>query len=306
MLPAFGHDLDLELGGQAMENDPDQERRGRPKKPATMRNLPTTMIKRAPILGMGLAILVCPGLSAVDSGLREAWEQVANYSGAEAVDRFAAATLSPERQLGLATALLGRYPQTVQNVDRAEELLRAVLAGGSNAETRCGSLYVLARIEHLFRDNHDQQAAQYYRQLLGEFPASRLADNAAVKLALLELAALPKEASPVDVRARIARLDQPRRLASQSDFHLVVAEFLLERDDLEAALEHLVTSRDLGTVRGKSRASLDVQVGRVASLLHRGELARVAYGRFLSEFPMDERNFMVREEVKKLAAKQVR
>jgi len=233
---------------------------------------------------------------------RHGWEMLARYSAAAAALDFDSETTgdSPEKQLGRAAVYLGKYPQTPHNVDRATELLEALIRQSERSDYQAAGYYLLARIEHIFREGHEEQAAVYYRKLRSAYPENRLADNAAVKLALLQLHALPSEVDDATVEATIARLERPVRKSTLSDFRQVLAGYLLERGDLPAALKHLSAAQRLGMVAGKNRADLLVQVGRVATLVKEPVAALAAYRIFMKEFPSDTRNYMVKVEISKL------
>lgn len=249
-----------------------------------------------------LALVGVENRAEPEPNLHRGWEMLARYSASSASLDFDAETIpdTPEKQLGQAAVYLGKYPQTPSNVDRAEEILHALIAQPERSDYQAAGYYLLARIEHIFREGREQQAAEYYRELRKKFPENRLADNAAVKLALLTLHELPSDVDDTTVAATIAGLERPVLKTTQSDFHQMLASFLLERRELAAALEHLVKAQNLNVVAGKNRADLLVQVGRVASLVDQQERALAVFRVFLKEFPTDTRNFMVKEEVRKL------
>ena len=233
---------------------------------------------------------------------RHGWEMLARYSAASAALDFDPETTvdTAEKQLGRAAVYLGKYPQTPQNVDQATELLEALVSQPERSDYQAAAYYLLARIEHIFQEDREEQAAVYYRQLRSAYPENRLADNAAVKLAMLQLHALPSDVDDATVKATIARLERPFLKSTLSDFHQVLAAYLLERGELATALNHLSAEQNLRMVAGKNRADLLVQVGRVATLVEQPEKALSAYLSFVKEFPSDTRNYMVIEEMRKL------
>ncbi len=252
------------------------------------------------------AISLCVAGSVIraetEPDLRHGWEMLARYSASSAALDFESETIpdSPEKQLGQAAVFLGKYPLTPQNVERAAVLLEDLVGQPTRSDFQAAGYYLLARIEHIFREGREEQAAEYYLRLRAAYPENRLADNAAVKLALLELHALPTDVDDATVEATIEGLERPVRKSALSDFHQVLAAFLLERDELEAALIHLQTAQDLDVVTGKNRADLLVQVGRVAALVEQPAIALASYRIFVGEFPSDTRNFMINEEIRKL------
>lgn len=240
-------------------------------------------------------------LSATDeAAIHSTWEMMAGFSSGQAVNNLVDQPESTEQQLALAAAFLGKYPQTSQNVDRSEEILLKILETPGRPELRPAVYYLLARIEHLFRENREPQAADYYVQLRAEFPESRLADVAAVKLALLQLDALPADADQAKVHTIVEQLAVPRRATALNDFHQVVASYLLEKQDLEFAFVHLQAARNLGVATGKNRANLQIQVGRVGTLIHEYQIALASFEEFVKDYPSDGRNYMVRQEILKL------
>lgn len=264
----------------------------------------TAFLKYRPwILGaLGLCAFGSVATAAPEPNPRHGWEMLARYSAASAALDFDPETTgdTPEKQLGRAAVYLGKYPQTPQNVDRATELLEALISQPERSDYQAAGYYLLARIEHIFMEGREEQAAVYYRKLRSAYPENRLADNAAVKLALLQLHALPPDVDDATVGATIAQLERPVRKSTLSDFHQVVAAYLLERGELAAALNHLLAAQNLRVVAGKNRADLLVQVGRVATLVKQPEAALAAYLVFIKEFPSDTRNYMVNEELRKL------
>lgn len=251
-----------------------------------------------------LVLFVAPlPLVAAQPDERAGWDLIARFSARAAEPAFAGAAEggTPQQRLGLAAVYLGKYPQTPGNVDRAEELLHGVLAEAEDRNLRAASLYVLARIAHLFHEGRTAEAADFYQQLVREYPETRLADTAAVKLALLEFDRLPMNATQADVLALIDGLTRPRRAAARGNFHQAVAALLLERGELRAGWTHLKAVLELGTVTGKNRADLLVKTGRVGSLIGETAAARSAYATFMADYPSDVRVYMVQRELEHLS-----
>ncbi len=251
---------------------------------------------------LGLCVFGSSAIASQEPSPRHGWEMLARYSASAAALDFDPETTgdTPEKQLGRAAVLLGKYPLTPQNVERAAGLLEVLISQPEKSDYQAAGYYLLARIEHIFKEDREEQAAAYYRQLRASYPENRLADNAAVKLALLELHALPIDVDGETVATTIGQLERPSRKSTLSDFHQVLAAFLLERGELGNALSHLKAAHDLGVVVGKNRADLLVQVGRVSALVKEHEGALSAYRVFVREFPSDTRNFMINEEIRKL------
>lgn len=254
-----------------------------------------------------VAFLIPDALHAAEeSENRRAWELLAGYSAAEALPLFDRASPSAERQLGMATGLLGKYPQTPQNVDAAERLLQGLLSEGEKSEYRAAAFYLLGRIAHIFREERMVEAAHYYRQLREEYPDDQLADSAAVKLAMIVIAEISPDASKEVVRQELEALAVPIHRSARSDFHYLLAEYYMESGDLSAALERLIRVRELGINRGINKADLLVQIGRLAGETGREDVARSSYEDFLDEFPTDMRNYMVRHQLEMMEAEGAR
>ena len=232
-----------------------------------------------------------------ESEYHQAWKLVAGYSASEALPLFETATPSAERQLGIATVLLGKYPQTPQNVDAAELILQELLSEDEQSESRAAAYYLLGRIAHIFREGRMVEAAYYYRQLREKFPENQLADIAAVKLAMITLSESSPDGSEKNLREEVELLEVPNHRSARSDFHTLLAEYYMERGYLSAALERLIMVRELGVNRGINKADLLVQIGRLAEELGRKAIARPAYEDFLGEFPTDTRNYMVQQQL---------
>src|SRR5690606_5157518 len=119
------------------------------------------------------------------------------------------------------------------------------------------------------------------------YPEDQLADSATVKLALIALDNIPVNHSEREVQLAVEGLAIPRQRMAQSDFHSVLAEFYLEREDLSSALKHFLRMRELGASKGMNEANLLVQIGRVAEKLGETEISTEAYQTFLQQFPTD-------------------
>ena len=72
----------------------------------------------------------------------------------------------------------------------------------------------------------------------------------------------------------------------------------MERGDLSAALESLITVRELGINQGIKKADLLVQIGRIAGETGRRDVERKAYADFSDEFPTDVRNYIVKDQLR--------
>ncbi len=233
-------------------------------------------------------------------GLSDAWHFMSGISAREAMKVLEQQPATPERQLAEATSMLGIYPQTPQNVERARVILFAMIAVEERSNFQAAALYLLGRISHIFEVNQESEAEYYYQQLRDKYPENQLADSAAVKLALIALGQMPRGIPNREERLVIEALPMPRNRYAQGDFHYVLADYYMERGDLSSALERLMSVRELNTLMGRNQAALLVQIGRVATVLKRTEIAIEAYQSFLRSFPNDDRKYMAGEELKTL------
>ena len=199
-------------------------------------------------------LVIAPTMhSADESSVTRAWELMAGFSSGEALKVLEEQPVSPEQQLAVATALLGKYPQTPQNVDAAERILLVLLNENEKSEYRVAAFYLLGRIAHIFREGRSAEAGHCYRQLRENYPDDQLADSAAVKLALIAVEGIPHDASAKKIREELDALAVPIHRSARSDFHYLLAEYFMERGDLSAALERLLKVRELGINRGVNR-----------------------------------------------------
>lgn len=240
-------------------------------------------------LVIGLAAITWPAM-AEPAGLVEGWERLARHEGTEAMAMFAALPDGAEQRLGLAAAWLAKRPRTDENADQAERLLREILKGEASAWVRGMAWYLLGRIEQVLREDR-AAAAQCYRQLLAEQRGSLLADFAVVKLAVLELGDCLEQGG--DLATVAAGLPRPEGRELLTQFHHVVAGHHIEAGERAAALAQLERVRELDTLRGRNRADVLVQIGRLAEAEGRSGLAREVYAEFLADNALDPRAQMV-------------
>jgi len=249
-------------------------------------------------------LVIAPTMhSADESSVTRAWELMAGFSSGEALKVLEEQPVSPEQQLAVATALLGKYPQTPQNVDAAERILLVLLNENEKSEYRVAAFYLLGRIAHIFREGRSAEAGHYYRQLRENYPDDQLADSAAVKLALIAVEGIPHDASAKKIREELDALAVPIHRSARSDFHYLLAEYFMERGDLSAALERLLKVRELGINRGVNRADILIQIGRIAAEVGQEDVARLAYHDFIGEFPTDTRKYVVQDQLRLMDSK---
>lgn len=235
----------------------------------------------------GLAWVLCGGASGAD--LSGVWGDAARGLVNDAYRQFEKAGTHREAQLGLAVTLVNVQPKTSANIERAAAILE-VLRG--NDELGITATYYLARLEQVHRFTPDPgKALERYDQLYREHPGHPLAQMGVVKAALLRLyiTRLPFE----EVEATGVKLSDPDAVR---DFHLVLADAAgrLGLSD-EQALKHLLAAEQAGLAKRKTAGDVWIRIGELARLSGKRDLAARYYGKFLEDFPNDQRAFLVRE-----------
>lgn len=239
--------------------------------------------------------------------VEKAWRDATLYLFQESYLGFPK-TEAPEARLGRAALLLLQQPKTDANLDAAVAELEA-LAGDpapAAAETAATARYLLGRVAHLHRAPADPAAAAaHYRRLIAEHPAHLLADQALVKLALIELhdPALAAEERVARLDAYSVRGDALARVSSRRDLHLTLAGIAWQyRLGDERMLRHYLAADAAGVVSPTQRANVVVSIGELASRVGRTDLARAAFERYLAEFSRDYRRALVRDKLAALPA----
>lgn len=245
------------------------------------------------------------GGAAVGAGkpsLTDIWEQVAQYSSKEAA--WALRDLPPapnaasqrERDFCAAVVLLDQQPLSETRLDEAGQRFQALLAAGSPDDAIArASLYLLGRIAQIYRAAPDiEQAADHYRRLLRLPHPGHWAELARVKLAVLELYALPA-GDPAERLAAVngllagAQTDMARR-----DLHRLAARGIMFYNLAPAdALNHLLAADAIGGLTGTPAADQLVQIGELAWDTGQVDLAKRYYERLHREFPRDVRGYLM-------------
>ena len=257
-----------------------------------------------------LGALASPPLAAAEPassvGAEDAaWEKTTLYLFKDAYRDFRRLD-SREARLGRAALLLLQQPKTQANLDQAVAELETLAAATPADESAISARYLLGRIAHTHRTPADlPAAAAHYRRLVAEHPAHLLADQALIKLALIEI--YQPGLAPEERLARFDRYgrqaDELRRAGSRRDLHLLLANACANlRLDDALALRHYMAAERAGVGNPVLRANVIVAAGELARRLGRADLAREYFERYLAEFSRDYRRAFVKDKLAALPA----
>lgn len=189
-----------------------------------------------------------------------------------------------------------RSPETSAPETRLiRDELEAVVAAAPDAEAGITARYLLGRLRQLEADVGEPPE---FTALLERHPGHPLAQLARVKVILWRLYAV--DATPPAERLAAAEqmgaeLTLP---AMRGDFHLAMGEAYLFHGDRQApALRHLRAAEQLGIPGAATRANVLVQIGELARLTGDRAGARRSYQAFLTEYPRDLRQQIVRDRL---------
>lgn len=248
------------------------------------------------------------GAGAAEAGppLTAIWGKVATYSSKEArweLDGLPPADAATERERDLCRAVveLDQQPLTESRLDRVTARLDALRAARGDDAVAHAALYLLGRIAQLYRAEPDLAlAARCYRELAADPGAGHWGGRARVKLAALELYALPaagpaQRLAAVDALIAAAGADDA---VARRDLHRIAARGVLFYNlPPRPALEHLLAADRIGGLTGTPAADQLVQIGELAWDLGDAALARRYYGRLRDEFPRDPRCFLMAQRL---------
>jgi len=204
-----------------------------------------------------------------------------------------------EAQFARGVSLLVTPPVSAAQLDEARRIFAALAEGGAD-DAAFGSRYFLARVAEYYQEQPDpEEAVRQFRQLLAAGRDSIWAQTALTRLAILQIYAVDLGQTP---GARIAGAEQLRAAArgapAESDLDLVLADAIFfYRLPAAGALPRLLAAERLGQLDGPTRADVLVQIAEVSSLEGDIAQARVFYGKFLGEFPSDQRRYMVGQKL---------
>lgn len=264
-------------------------------------------------LGALALVTACTAGRTAPPAAPDPWQEALRFDYAAASDEFARRhSASPDDArlaLARASALLGRQPRSQANIEEA----RAVLERLASRETadpffRIAARFLLARIaeDHL-SPPRPGEARELYESLLREHAGHALAEQAAVRLALM--AAYPPPGSPPPRPAEVgARLDEliaaANTPAALRELRALRGRLLLEQGEPSAALPHLRAARAIGYRQPDRDAEADLTIANVARETGDATLAIAHYEAFLHERSRDSRVSTVRRLLAELRASQ--
>lgn len=269
-----------------------------------LHNLNVVKILCAPRVAVTVLALtaVKSGFSSQEGALPTLWRDTAASLFSDAHAGFKLQT-SREASLGEALTLLQLQPKTERKIAAATALLEGIIADGTDDEAGINALYFLGRIAQVHRMPVNPSAAVvHYTRLIEAHPSHPLAGQARVKLALIALYRIQSADERATAFARFSALgpDQPDP-ASRRDLHLLLGEAALRFDlGKSAAFDHFTAAFDAGILRPTLEADTLVRLGELARELQHHDLSRLHYGRFLAEFPRDNRRRMITEALASL------
>jgi tetratricopeptide (TPR) repeat protein len=265
------------------------------------------------VLAAGLALVLLPALVPAASteadplastgSVPEPWRSALRFDFNRASDEFArlhAASPDDHRiAIARASSLLARQPRTQANILAARGLLERVATGApSESDEAIAARLLVARIaESHQQPSRPEEARALYEALLRDHAGHRIADQAAVHLALLTAYPLPP-ASPLDpaevqtcIEALRARAGSP---PARRDLHALQGNLLLRAGDEAGALPHFLAARAIGFRQAERNADTDLTIGNLARALGDNDLAARHYQSFLRDRPRDARASTVR------------
>lgn len=237
------------------------------------------------------------------------WSLVASYRFNDAMKEFRQLEKSDDERVsrraryGSAITLLSVIPKTVGNIERAEELFRALSEGPGDAIT-VRSVYYLGRIKSLHQRNPDwEAAAQFYWRMIREWPKDPFTQLAIVKLATIRLY------EPTSREEKVRRYDELKSLerllnfpAARRDYHYTLGVASLSLGiSKEQALRHLIACVDAGITTPRMRINTYCRIAVTAKQLGKFDLARDYFKRFLREAPRDLRKQMIQDHLEEMA-----
>jgi len=241
-----------------------------------------------------------PGAGVVlagETGEIAIWHQVATYLSQEAMVELSDlpkprdATGQRERDFCAAVVLLDQQPITEGRLDEVERQLNALLAISQGDDIGRACRFLLGRIAQIFRGEPDlKRATEFYRALINESADDHWSDLARVKLAMLELYALPAPNPTTRIAAVEALIPGVTERVTLRDLHRLAARGVMFYElDPARALEHLLAADAIGGLRGTPAADQVVQIGNLAWELGRRDLADTYRERLRTDFPRDPR-----------------
>lgn len=189
--------------------------------------------------------------------------------------------------------------QTAELSTAASKLSRDQLAACYRAalDTTNGltALYLLGRLRQL---EDDVNVPDELVQLSHEHAAHPLGQLAALKILLRRLYAI----GPESVHSRLRAGEELSAVfmspALRSDYHVAMGDaYIFHGDRQMEALRHFRAAIDIGIPISATRANVLVQIGELARLTGESAIAADSYRAFITEFPRDLRQQIVRDRL---------
>jgi len=210
-----------------------------------------------------------------------------------------------DARYGQALTLLMRQPKTAGNVDRAAAMLSELIVAHPDSETAISARYHLGRIEQTHRITPNPVAArQIFKTLIAAHPAHPYAEQAVVKLAIIDLYEnIPDHTRRERLDAYVTQAATLIDPVARRDLHLLLAD-TAQRFDYppSLALALLIRADQDGIASRTEQASLWVRIGFIASETERPDTARQYFEQFLANYPRDNRRLTVEERLASLPA----
>ncbi|MCF7689597.1 MAG: hypothetical protein K9M98_14805 [Cephaloticoccus sp.] len=243
--------------------------------------------------------------AADNAALIGVWQEVSNYLSPEALLTFKdlpeakPGAEQRERAFCAAVVQLDQQPLSETRLDEVEARLEALLVANQRDAIDSAARYLLGRIAQIYRVEPDvAKAAGYYRDLVERAGPGHWVDLARVKLAVLDLYALP-EANPAERIARAeALIPGTTDPLAVRDLHRLVGRAMMFYNWPPAqALSHLLAADAIGGLTGTLGADQLVQIGELAWDTGDAALAKNYYDRLREEFPRDPRIFLMEQRL---------
>jgi tetratricopeptide (TPR) repeat protein len=210
---------------------------------------------------------------------------------------------SEQSEISRALRLLNQQPKTQSNIAESKEILTPLAKGDD--EEGCVAKYLLARIADLHEEPSDPRLAiRLYDELIGARPEHQLAQKAVVKRLMLSL-----YQGTSDPRYLLEQAEKwSSRLTDAGalrDYHLVMGRSLsFFEGDMSRARSHFEAAAAIGLNDPINRANVLVTIAELFREAGQPELARPYYEKFLADYSRDQRQRIVQERLKEMAAKQ--
>jgi hypothetical protein len=240
---------------------------------------------------------------AAEPALTGVWQEIAESRSHLALVQLDRAANPDARaaRLARAAAMLDDQPVTDDGLREAEALLAGVATGTD--ELAAQAAYLQARLYQIHFSQPDfAKAAELLCALAARQPQSHWAQLGLVKLALLQLYALPEPAGPearhTATEALLARITEK---GLQRDLHLQLGlAGVFWKQPLAGVIEHLLAADRIGGVAGQAGEDLVVQIAELSFRDGQDAQARAYFERYLREYPVSGRCFTVRQRLKVL------